>query len=460
MSRKQPQVYMDIMIGSKAVGRISFELFVDITPKTAENFRGLCTGEYGTVGLQRTNQKLWYRNSSFHRIIDGFMIQGGDITKNNGTGGASIYGAKFDDENFQRRHASAGLLSMANSGRNSNSSQFFITLRPCPQLDGKHVVFGKVIGGMDIVRKIAKVPVDINSRPKLEVRITESGEIDDKKDFLKYDAFSKENMELMRHANKHNSLAAIEERQDEENEAEAPAEEEAEEEAKPDPEQDDLVIKKLKTEVETNDLSKTSIPESKLNRLFDLKLKMNEARKKNLKAVVEENRLNNNPRYLKSLKHSELDEKQKEKERELEFKGLKNKDYLDKPAIAQFKESKKNTAQVFGWEVFNDDTLYRANDKRNKKMPFYAEVYQRQKESGNEEAVPNQEEFKDRLKDALEEQKAQSQKFSRRRAFDPDEDVNYINERNRKFNLKLKRHFGQYSKEIKTNLENGTALNN
>ena len=132
MSKKNPHVYVDISIGSVPCGRIVFELFIDLTPKTAENFRGLCTGEYGNVGLQSNTKKLHYLNSRFHRIIEDFMLQGGDITKGDGTGGYSIYGPQFNDEDFQRRHSCAGLLSMANSGRNTNASQFFITLKACP----------------------------------------------------------------------------------------------------------------------------------------------------------------------------------------------------------------------------------------------------------------------------------------------------------------------------------------
>ena len=128
---------MDIQIGSKGAGRIIFELFTDFTPKTAENFRGLCTGDYSN-----SNQsKLSYQNSKFHRIVDGFVIQGGDITNGNGTGGFSIYGRTFNDESFARKHSCAGLLSMANNGRNTNSSQFFLTLKACPHLDDRHVVY-------------------------------------------------------------------------------------------------------------------------------------------------------------------------------------------------------------------------------------------------------------------------------------------------------------------------------
>ena len=156
-----------------------FELFTDITPKTAENFRGLCTGEYGYGKIHK--KKLHYLGSRFHRIVEDQFVQGGDFVFGNGTGGESIYGAVFNDENFQRRHAVAGLLSMANKGRNSNSSQFFITLKPCPHLDGKHTVFGQVIEGMDVLRQIGKVPTDVQEKPKLKIVIFDCGDFNTKR---------------------------------------------------------------------------------------------------------------------------------------------------------------------------------------------------------------------------------------------------------------------------------------
>ncbi|SCV70901.1 BQ2448_3663 [Microbotryum intermedium] len=172
-SAPRPRVYFDITINENEAGRIVFELFSDVVPKTAENFRALCTGEKGTGN---SGKPLHYKHSTFHRIIKRFMCQGGDFTMGNGMGGESIYGEKFEDENFELKHEQPFLLSMANAGPGTNGSQFFITTVPTPHLDGKHVVFGKVIKGRSIVRLMENAPVKSDS-PTERIVIANCGEL-------------------------------------------------------------------------------------------------------------------------------------------------------------------------------------------------------------------------------------------------------------------------------------------
>ncbi|GAA5871310.1 hypothetical protein JCM1840_004409 [Sporobolomyces johnsonii] len=168
-----PRVFFDITINGHAAGRIIMELFADVTPKTAENFRALCTGE---KGVGKLGKPLHYKNSRFHRIIKNFMCQGGDFTNGNGTGGESIYGEKFEDENFEIKHDKPFMLSMANAGPNTNGSQFFITTVPTPHLDGKHCVFGKVTHGRSVVRLMEDAPTS-GDAPKEEILIADCGQL-------------------------------------------------------------------------------------------------------------------------------------------------------------------------------------------------------------------------------------------------------------------------------------------
>mmetsp|Transcript_5214 Transcript_5214/g.5731 ORF Transcript_5214/g.5731 Transcript_5214/m.5731 type:complete len:175 (+) Transcript_5214:52-576(+) len=167
------KVFFDISIGGAAAGRVTIELYAN-TPISSENFRALCTGEKGN---NAQGVPLHFKNCSFHRVIPDFMAQGGDFTAHNGTGGSSIYGREFADENFINKHTGRGILSMANAGPGTNGSQFFLCFTDTPHLNGAHVVFGKCVDGMPVLDAIERNPVDRNDKPKKPVMIANCGQL-------------------------------------------------------------------------------------------------------------------------------------------------------------------------------------------------------------------------------------------------------------------------------------------
>jgi len=471
MPSKNVRVFFDISIGNTAGGRVIFELFPDLTPRTVENFRGLCTGEYGQG--KTTKKALSYEGSQIFRAVRGSMIQGGDFVHNNGDGGESVYGGTFPDEDFTRRHQCAGVLSMANRGRNTNASQFFITLRRCVHFDGKHVAFGQVIEGMDVIRAISLIPADSGDRPRVDVKIVASGEIDGKQ----FDRRSGADPMVQFNKNIHamaDEVATGGVRVRESDKAKvilAGGQGGAEI-----PPAGTSTLRRT-TDDEPEESGLAPARNERERRLMELKMKMNACRQSNTKEVVEEQKRNSDPDYAKK----KAEEAFQKAEAKREEKGTSDarplavpvgKEYLLETAEKhEQKEAKKKRGNpdAFGWDVFNQDSLYRAHEKRTKLLGFDEKGYNQQKQTIESGDDPNagifagfgfkaSDEGKDRLVAALDKQAAKRQQFQRRRDFNEDEEVTYVNDRNRHFNKKMDRAFGAYTAEIRQNLERGTAL--
>lgn len=469
------RVFLDIIAGTSALGRIELELFFDITPKTAENFRGLCTGEYGISKIFK--KKLTYKGSRIHRIVEDQYIQGGDIVYGNGKGGESIYGEFFKDENFKRRHACAGLLSMGNKGRNTNSSQFLITSKPCPHLDDKHVVFGQVVSGMDVVRQIGKIPTDANERPRVKVVVFDCGDYDTRRIHLREDVFKetiqsiledrakREKIKTMTMEEaeeykkiKHKSAFDIEQDYDVEKDNKEKSDSSNDEEEE-DEDEDDERMQKAISKLPSSTTEKADL----INKYTMLKAKIAEATNLNNKAVKEENNIILGVDNSKKMTRSEWAQNWENLKKKLNSQGIpENKLYtltsIKKSDNIKSQQEKKEKNQNFGWDVFNTEAYYRAHKKRLREMPFDKTLYDAQMKNDIVKAKIDTEERKNLLVNSIVTQEEQRSKFSRRRNFCEDQNVDYINERNRKFNKKLERFFGKESAEIKANLERGTAL--
>eukprot|EP00954_Amorphochlora_amoebiformis_P005150 405462-Amorphochlora_amoeboformis.AAC.1 len=360
-SSQRPKVFFDINIGGKPAGRMVFELFKDSCPKTCENFRCLCTGEKG-YGVT-TRKKLHFKNTIFHRVIKGFMAQGGDFSKSDGTGGESIYGGTFRDENFLNRHFGPGMLSMANCGPNTNGSQFFITFRSTPHLNDKHVVFGRLVENLELLRRIEQAKTDSRDRPVVDITIAECGML------------TEEAAPAPKEANEEEIDLGIDSDDDDDDDEESKkAAASSSSTRKPsdggkskDEEDEDLeaIAAKMKG------------MSARQRKMFELKLKLNQSRKVNRRQAAEEKkRFTGGEKGKSSAKNLERWKEYEKKRKELEEAGLDPDDYrfLNDTAtshiIAEEKRKKKEKNKApFGWNVFNQDALYKGFEKRLVHVP-------------------------------------------------------------------------------------------
>ncbi|CAE8686738.1 unnamed protein product, partial [Polarella glacialis] len=377
------RVYLDIAIGNRTGGRVIIELFSDVTPRTAENFRGLCTGEYGSG--KTTKKKLSYEGCDIFRSVKGFMLQTGDFQFNNGDGGESIYGGKFNDEDFSRRHTQAGIVSMANNGRNSNGSQFFITLKRSQQLDNKHIAFGQVVEGMDVIRACAQVPTDRDERPRVQCKIVGCGEVGKAVHSHSLATQMSEQIEEMQEEmvpkEKVNAAAAGRAILAGKQGGAAVDEESTKGRRSNDKEDEEQAIGGTGVAPARNERER---------KLLELRLKMNAGRNANSKEVVEEQKRDTDPAYAKKQAEQRFKRKQeKEENPDGEDDGISEKkkkpgsvpngkDYLLDTIEThenQTAKHKKGNPDAFGWDIFNQDSLYRAHEKRVLKIKFDEEGY-------------------------------------------------------------------------------------
>jgi cyclophilin family peptidyl-prolyl cis-trans isomerase len=437
---------MDIEVGEAPAGRIVIELRDDVVPKTCRNFRALCEGT--STSTSSSSTKLSYKGSGFHRVIPGFMCQGGDFTRGDGTGGMSIYGRTFEDENFVLTHNKPGMLSMANSGPNTNGSQFFLTTDVCPWLDGKHVVFGSVVEGMEVVKYVETVGSK-SERTSKSVVIASCGVEPGQDDGAAASGKGKEeeeafdpNAESLKRLKETATDDSAAEKTATKEETKVEQEEEEEPEAPP-----------------AQDYEHLSEREKKL---FDLRMKLKQSRKLNQSALFAEQKRKSSSSSGKDKQEESkrrYEEIKKKKTKQLEAYGLKEEDvYLlhSADAAEQSYKKQKKKAETFGWDGFNQTSLYKAYEKRASKVEVDAEEYERTGNGTTYVTAPSEAAL-DRMVKELDEKKDRASKWSRRRNHG-EKTHDAINDRNAHFNRKANRYYDEATKEIKQNLERGTAL--
>ncbi|CAM9254106.1 unnamed protein product, partial [Ectocarpus fasciculatus] len=436
------EVYLDLTISNRPIGRMVFELFADKVPRTAENFRSLVTGEHGVS--QSSGRPLHYKGSRFHRVISGFMAQGGDFTHGDGTGGESIYGVKFPDENFLMKHTSPGQLSMANSGAfpalsrcpGTNGSQFFITFRDTPHLDGRHVVFGQIVSGQEVLRVLESVAVDSSDRPRAAVVVADCGQLGVEAADEDHIAAPLPSGVAVGESSTAERVVAVDGGQEEEEQATEEQEEEVDLEAQ---------------------MEGMSAMEK---RLFLLRMRMNKGRKENRSAVDEEYKKMTDPNYEKKQRAKEWTEKRKHAATADEKDSFLNETAAAAAAKMEKNAEKQKNANTFGWQAFTQEADYKAYKKRLGALPTGSQAEAAGKFDPmqyGKVATDVSSDGKRRVVADIEDREKKREKYSRRRN-NFDSSSGGINDKNEVFNKKIKRSFDKYTVEIRQNLERGTAL--
>jgi len=453
------KTFMKIRVGDKLLDFVLI-LYDDDVPKTVQNFvHYLEEREAAPPGYQQSG----YLNSSFHRIIRGFMAQGGDFVNGDGTGSASIYngGASFADENFLRCHDRPGILSMANSGKDTNGSQFFITFRPTPHLDNKHVVFGHIdlttTSSKKYFKLLENVQTGLDDKPTHSVQITDCGIVsDDKEEQAVMGRKIEKEKTMNNEVGEGNS--AVKQMAKDENELELEEEKEEEEEEPP------------KTKAE-----------ALRQRMRKLKMKMNQARQLNKQEVLREGeRLGSVEGAAKARKRQQTQDR---KVKELEWKNRNSKalevaaaagldgkhlvEQADSSIKRDYKKEKNAAANQFGMnDYYNPQGMHRNYERDLKSIPRAAggltEGFKRTNTGTFDPILRDSDETRERegarnLANEMN-RRMEKQKAKRDRLEFEGEDVTWINQRNKKFNQKISRNFDQSTAEIRQNLERGTAL--